>query len=280
MQAQLIKRYSQGVQFNLNYTFSKSLDTSSCEGQFCGTNLGDWSTATPQLFCGDRKLERAVSAFDIKHNIRFSFNAELPFGKGKPIAGDANRIVNGIIGNWKLSGLGSIQSGRPWTAFNGSSAGFPDDVGNMRPNWKPGVSGCIANPDWRNQLNNPARRYASYYMVDQMFMPATRFQVGNVPRFIDGCRMPWSQTLNASLLKEFPIREQVKLVLRFEAFSVFNHVNFIGNVNSNNVFTGLDYQNYVNPPVDAVKNIQTNYTNMNQNIGPQRTMQIGLKLYF
>ncbi len=280
MQSQLTRRFSQGVQFNLNYTFSKNLDSSSCEGQFCTTNLGDWANVNPQLYGGSRGLERSVSTFDIKHNIRFSFNAELPFGRGKLIGRNANRFVNLFIGNWKAAGLGSIQSGRPWATGNGSSAGFPDDVGTIRANWKPGVTGCIANPNWRNQLNDQNRRWASYYMVDQMFMPASRFTVGNTSRTLDMCRMPWSQTFNASLLKEIVFHEQIKLQIRAEVFGVLNHVNFIGNVNSTNMFTGLDYQNYVNPPVDVVRNISTNYTSMTQNIGPTRTMQVGLKLFF
>ena len=212
--------------------------------------------------------------------MRFSFNAELPFGRGKLMGRNVNKFVNAFIGNWKAAGLGSIQSGRPWAALNGSGAGFPDDVGSIRANWKPGVTGCIANPNWRNQLNDTKQRWSRYYMVDQMFMPASRFSVGNVPRTLDACRMPWSQTFNASLLKEFVFTEQIRLQLRVEAFSVLNHVNFVGNVNSTSMFTALDYQNYVNPPVDVVRNIATNYTSMTQNIGPTRTMQIGLKLYF
>jgi hypothetical protein len=233
LQANLIKRYADGLQFNLNYTLSKSMDNSSCEGQFCTTNLGNWSTAHPQLYSGDRSLERSVSTFDITHNMRFSFNYEVPFGRGKRFGGSAKGVLNHIIGNWKLAGLGSVQSGRPWLAFNGNSAGFPDDVGQIRPNWKPGVTGAIINPNWRNELNNPLRRYAQYYMVNEMFDVPERFTVGNVPRVIPHLRMPWNETFNASILKEFPIHEEVKLVFRAEFFNPFNHPNFIGNVNSN-----------------------------------------------
>jgi hypothetical protein len=277
LQAQLSKRFSHGLQFNVNYTFSKSIDTTSCEGQFCNEKLGDWSNVLPQLYGGDRKIERSVSTYDIPHVLRFSYNFDVPVGQGKWLMTGARSWVNAIVGNWKLGGIGSVQSGKPWYAFLGATAGWPDDVGTLRPNWNSGVEAI--NPDWRKQLNDPARRYAQYLDAQALFSPPALLTLGNSPRSISYVRMPRTETFNASILKEFPIHERTKLVFRAELFGALNHVNFIGNVNSNNLYQNLDYTRYTTPPV-AAANIRTTFGDLSQNIGPTRTIQLGLKLYF
>jgi len=280
MQVQFVKRYSQGFQFNVNYTFSKSLDTSSCEGQFCSTNLGNWSNTNPQLYDGPRRLEKSNSTYDIPHNIHFSWVAEAPFGRGKRFLGGAHGVLNQIVGNWKLSGLGTSMSGKPWIAFLGTSAGLPDDTGSVRPNWAPGVTGCTAQAGWRQWLNVPSHQYDDYYNALALFTPPSRFNIGNVPRTMGMCRMPWTNTLDTALSKDFPIKEQVRVVFRAEAYSVLNHVNFIGNVNSNTVYKNLSYTTYVTPPVTFANNVNTSWSDLTQNIGPQRTMQLSLRIYF
>jgi hypothetical protein len=280
LQVQIIRRFSQGVQFNVNYTLSKSLDDSSCAGQFCTTNLGNYTTMLPQIYGDSHSLEKSVTTWDKTHIIRFSFTADLPFGKGKSLLTNAPGVLNQIVSGWKLTGIGSFQSGVPYDANNGSSAGFPDDVGNLRPNWAPGVTGCIENPSWHEYLNVANHQYSDQFETLQMFMPASRFSVGNVPRTMPMCRAPWTSSQDAALLKDFHIGERVRVQLRVEAYSVFNHVSFIPNVNSTPVYTGLNYTNYVNPPFTQVANIATNWSSLTQNIGPQRTMQVGMKIYF
>ncbi|MCX6632351.1 MAG: carboxypeptidase regulatory-like domain-containing protein [Candidatus Solibacter sp.] len=280
LQAQFVRRFAQGVQFNINYTLSKSIDTSSCAGQFCNDGLGNYTSPQPQLYGGNRKLEKSASIWDKTHVIRFSFNADLPFGKGKALLNGVPGWLNQIVGGWKLSGTGSEQSGLPLQAALGTSAGFPDDVGAVRPNWAPGVTSCIPNPGWRQWANIPSHQYADYLQPTLMFAPPSRFTLGNVPRTLSACRAPWTVSTNAALLKDFRLNEKVRLQFRVEAYSVFNHVNFIPNVNSGTVFTGLNYTNYVNPPWTQVQNIRTQWSDMTQNIGPQRTMQLGLKLLF
>jgi len=45
-----------------------------------------------------------------KHRVNWNFLVDLPFGKGKPIAGNANRLVNTVIGGWQIAGYGSLVS--------------------------------------------------------------------------------------------------------------------------------------------------------------------------
>jgi hypothetical protein len=95
LQTSLTKRFSQGFMFNVNYTFSRSIDLFSDEGLFQIQNdqLRPW-------------LNRALSDFHRKHRLIFSWVWDLPF-KG-------NRFAEG----WQISGVGTFQSGRPLTVFD------------------------------------------------------------------------------------------------------------------------------------------------------------------
>ena len=94
-----LHRYS----YNVNYTWMKSTDTTSCEGQFCNDNIQNWGTGAPQLLGGNRKLEHSISVYDIPSVFRFNYNWDLPTGKGKLLGHNAPGWLNQFIGNWKLS---------------------------------------------------------------------------------------------------------------------------------------------------------------------------------
>jgi hypothetical protein len=115
MQVNLQHRMQHGVQFDFNYTFSKSIDISSD-----ATRIGAWSGLGGQVInAWDPNAMRAVSDFDAKHQFNANWIAELPFGRGKRLAGNAHGLVDAIIGGWQLSGLFRITSGLPFNVFNG-----------------------------------------------------------------------------------------------------------------------------------------------------------------
>jgi hypothetical protein len=45
-----------------------------------------------------------------KHRVRWNWIADVPFGKGKPILGNAGKLLNGVVGGWQIAGLGSLRS--------------------------------------------------------------------------------------------------------------------------------------------------------------------------
>ena len=94
LQAKFEKRLSGGLWFLGSYTFSKSL----------------WSTNTPAVG-GKYAFEKGPSEYQVPHSFSFSFGYELPFGKGKPLFGNANRLANGAIGGWQLQGILIFRSG-------------------------------------------------------------------------------------------------------------------------------------------------------------------------
>lgn len=268
----LTKGFSNGFQLNVSYTFSKNITESDCYGQFCNDGISDFGNGSTQLFNGRRALERSVSTADVPHNFRFSGSWQLPFGNGKAMLGSAHGVLNAIVGNWRLSGVGSIQSGQPWQVRQGTNPGLPSDYGTIRPDLVLGVEPM--NPVWPN-INGALT--PAPYLNFKLFSPAPRFSMGTAPRTLPWIRMPGIFTFDMSFLKDFPIHDKIRLEFRGEMFDIFNHVNFFGNINNFNLYSSLDYANYVIPPST---NYSASYSTTASNTYPNRTMQLGLKLYF
>jgi hypothetical protein len=276
LQAQLVKRYSFGLQFTVSYTWSKSLDDASCQGQSCSFAYSGFGGATfRQLANGSRQSERSVSSYDIPHNLSISHNWDLPFGHGQYLLRNAPNWVDHMVGGWKLGGIYNIRSGQPWVANVGAgNAGFPADYGSIRPNI---ISGCeYVNPAWKNirGTSNTAN-----YLNPSCFTPTDRFTTGNTPRTLPYLRYPLFWTYDLSLLKDFTIHDRIKLQFRSEFYNVFNHANFQGNANNPNLYSTLDYTNFSSPPVTA-SSINTAWSVTSNNTGPNRTIQLALKLNF
>ncbi len=109
-----------GVQFDFNYTYSKSIDVGSdAERQpiYGGLTAVVNTWAPYQL--------RGPSDFDVRHAINMNFVADLPFGRGKRFGHDWNRFIDGALGGWQVSGLGRWSSGLPFSVNPGGT--YPTD---------------------------------------------------------------------------------------------------------------------------------------------------------
>ena len=110
LQLSLQRRFSRGYMFNINYTLSKSMDTFSDEGAF----QIEHDQSRPEL-------NWARSDFDRRHRLITSWVWELPF--------TGSRWTEG----WQISGVGTFQSGRPFTVTDEDFSGFLFASQNPRP---------------------------------------------------------------------------------------------------------------------------------------------------
>jgi hypothetical protein len=107
---------SHGLQFDFNYTYSRSIDISSdanrinAEGGLGGQIINAW----------DPKALRAVSDFDTPHQVNANWIYELPFGKGRWLGKDSSGPLEAVIGGWQLTGLARWTSGFPIGVSNGA----------------------------------------------------------------------------------------------------------------------------------------------------------------
>jgi hypothetical protein len=110
LQLEVRKALSHGLMLQGNYTWSKTLGDMS--------NSGD-QTGTDQLSTlRNRRLDYGPTPYDHRHAFKIFWTYDLPFGKGRWLAVD-NRIVNGIISNWRVSGTDQIITGGPSTLNGG-----------------------------------------------------------------------------------------------------------------------------------------------------------------
>ncbi len=125
-QITLRRQMHQGVQMELSYTLSKSIDMGSDSertmfSSSTGTSAG--SSFGAILNAWNPRLNRAVSDFDTRHLISGNWVAELPFGSGKKLLGGANRVLDGVAGGWQISGVVRWTSGLPFSAISGAGWG-------------------------------------------------------------------------------------------------------------------------------------------------------------
>jgi hypothetical protein len=165
MNVTLRRRYSSGVQFDINYTLAKSEDMGSQVER--GSGFGNFSNGGSTGFLinsWDPELNYGRSDFDVRHQVNTNWLAELPFGQGKRFAGGAGNVVNALIGDWSVAGL------LRWTS------GFPFSVANCRSCWA---------TNWNLQGNA--------MLVDPGRLPETK----TVENAVDGRPSPFANAAEA-----------------------------------------------------------------------------------
>jgi hypothetical protein len=120
LQVTLRRGNAHGLQFDVNYTLSKSIDLAS-DAERVGPASSTSSLNNVIINTWGPKQERGVSSFDVRHQLNANWIYELPFGRGRALAGSAPAWLNAAIGGWQLSGLFRITSGFPVNVDNGYS---------------------------------------------------------------------------------------------------------------------------------------------------------------
>jgi len=213
LQLRLEKRFTHGLEFEAAYTLAHSLDNAS-SASLGSANNGDFRIQT------DPNLEYANSDFDVRQRFVFSYEYDLPFGHGKFFGNGASGALDQIIGSWQLAGVFSTATGNWYTVSDTSNPGGVDCGGTVvyncaRPNIVPGIS-----PN--STPCTPGMLFNTCAFTDSTVQPGT---YGNAGRNI--VLGPGYTTWDTSLLKEFPVHEQMHLEFRAEFFNVLNHVNYL-----------------------------------------------------
>lgn len=207
------KRYSNGLQLLVTYTWSKSIDDSS-QADDNVTWLGSFTSLQDP---NKPWLERSLSTFDIPNVLQASYTYDLPFGRGRAFLGNMPRVLEAIVGGWKTNGVWRMNGGRPLAMTTSDGTPLPT-YGAVRPNIL-GTPKRNHEGDW---INN-------YFVDPTVFQTPPPFTLGDAPRAIGDVRTPWAFNVNLSVGKVFglpSIREGMNLEFRVEAQNAFNHPVF------------------------------------------------------
>jgi hypothetical protein len=225
LEATLSRRFTNGLSVRLAYTYSRSLDNTPEE-------LESNSGAPPNG--RDYGAWYGPSDFDIPHRVALSYVYELPFGTGRRFVNSG--LLSKIIGGFQTSGVYTYYSGHPFTVNEGGTlAAALDAFGQATA--VPNVVGnpvIVGNPNcWFYVSANSACTKLDPSGANAYQVTATGV-VGDSGR--NTLRGPHTNVFDFSLVRDFPIKESLKLQFRWEVFNLFNAVLF-GQPN-NNVTSG------------------------------------------
>ncbi len=218
----------------LAYTFSKSLDQSS--------SISD--PVNPFNY----RLTRALSAWDLTHNLVATYQYQLPTER-------ITRRAKALTQGWAISGITRISSGFPVTISsdgdNSLMGSVPNGVNNHSldlPDFTPGPLNLNGNP--RNGL--------PYFNTD-LFSPNALGTPGTASR--RSFHGPGMVNFDLALLKNVSLSESKQLQFRLETFNTFNHAQFFG-------------------PVAVDGDIDSKLFGQVVRAAPPRLMQLALKFTF
>ncbi|HYZ83024.1 MAG TPA: carboxypeptidase regulatory-like domain-containing protein [Bryobacteraceae bacterium] len=178
------RRLAQSLTFLLGYTWSKAID----------------DVNTP-IDVYNRRLSRALSAFDTPHQFIGSWVYQLPVGKGRQL--DLGGAANAILGAWDLSGIVRIQSGQPVT-----------------------INTPAVNNGRSGKLDNPS---IGQWFDTRVFSAAAPFTFGNIGTRSPDIRTDFTRNVDVVMVKKFPFTIKDREIVpqfRAECFNLFNTPQF------------------------------------------------------
>jgi hypothetical protein len=191
-------RFSQGLSFVANYTYSKGLDNESVEAQLTVTNPNPFN---PNFNYGRSDL-------DTTHNFSFWTVYNLPALKSAP------KLVRTAFGNWQTTGIWSWRSGLPLNITAGqdrSLSGVALDRGDI-----------IGDPYLPS--DRPRAQLISAWFNSAAFALPALGTFGTSPRNV--IRAPGLFNLDWSIAKSFRISERFSTQLRGDFFDLLNNPHF------------------------------------------------------
>lgn len=210
----LSKNAGHGLQFDLNYTWSHSVDNMSLvangQANFTGEFICD---VTRPREC------RGSSDFDITHTFNGNFVYDLPFGKGKPIGGASPFWLNEVIGGWQLSGLPTWQTGTP---YNANSTAYLAGFATLAPALLVGQKALVSSHVHKDPSTGVVYGYSDVNAANAAFTGPVGLNVGSR----NNLRAPRYANLDLGLGKTFPLYRETKLIFRADAFNSLNHPSF------------------------------------------------------
>jgi hypothetical protein len=277
MMVSLQRNYSNGLLFNLHYTWSKSIDMSVPELQ--NNNYGENGGFTfNNVDRRNYKNSYNLSTNDIPHRFVGTVVYNLPFGKGRKFDLQ-NKFANALLGGWNLGNVLMLQSGQPQQGFTGCNSlnglcdrvpGVDIEVPQNLQRWydSPNIADrTVTLPSGRQmtvgrfnflKYNPDAFRGRTVTLPNGTIAPDI-YWYGNAANRYNDFRGVNYYNHNVSLQKEVKVTDRVGVLFSAEATNLWNRAQFSGNVNggTGNVFLAPNTARGVQPGMIQNENFGT-----------------------
>lgn len=241
LQTEIRRRFTGGLAFQANYTFSKVLTDIQGDGQ---------TRFDPVLDIAQPNLEFARADHDRTHTVNINANYELPIGKGKRFLNQGG-IVDTILGGWQLTSIVNISSGVPisirdprGTLNRAGRSGLQTGTSSLTYAQIKALTGIFIQPNGTIYFIDPSILAPNGSVTNgnveatpgasfpgQVFFTAQPGQTGNLGRnFLTG---PKYYNIDAGLIKNTRFGERINVQIRAEAFNLLNNTNFFIGEGSN-----------------------------------------------
>jgi hypothetical protein len=221
-----LRHRSGGLDFDLNYTFSRSIDAGSNAeriNEFEGVGFG--SQIINSWF---PKQNRAVSDFDTTHIINANWVYQLPFGRGKRFGAGMGRVANAVFGGWTVSGLWRWSSGYAFSLFSPAWAtnfqlqtpAVPKS--RVLPKTGSYIVAQASGGTGPNVFKNPGITGNDPNSAINLFRPAFPGEAG----LRNGLRGPGTFNIDTGVAKSWPITESQFVKFSWQMFNVTNSARF------------------------------------------------------
>jgi len=219
LQAVFRQRLDHGLEYTVNYTYGKAMTNSL--GNY-SLNVNGFSGAFENYY--NAVADMGPAGYDIKHNLSATAVYAIPFGRGKEYFSRANRVMDEVIGGWKLSTAIVAYSGFPENITGGST-----NSNSYGPN----------RVNQYRKLKIVGRTNQNWFGTDPSAIPCTTAGVDNgicafgVPAnnvfgtsHNGSVRGPGYLNVDMSAFKDFRIIGEQTIGFRFDAFNAFNIVSY------------------------------------------------------
>jgi len=201
LEVQMKKSFTNGLEFNANYVWGKSMDFQDSDHKATG-EMGN----NPQIDYGR-------SDFMQKYVIKLSGIYELPIGKGKWLLNNGKWWEN-QLGGWRFSGLLGIRAGMP---YNTTASDNSDTGGGLQMR---STQTCNGNSGASNFVPHAANVLAPYFKTS-CYANNANYVFGNEMR--NDLNGPRNTNLDLAAFKDFQIWDNLKFEWRTDAFDALNH---------------------------------------------------------
>ncbi len=222
LQVGVQRRFSSGYQYQLSYTFSKTMNTASQINNDFRAGEG----ATMEYYF-DPAMRTGLAPWHVAQSFRASWVAELPLGQGKAFGGGMTGVAQALLGGWQAGGILSLSDGSPVTIDmssprSNSLSGL--GLGNTQPDLMPGGD--------NNPVFDGPGRGDLYFDVNQFVLPPENVggiwdgdirTIGNLGRAT--LINPGFAQLDFSLSKSSYATEDLNVEVKFEGFNLLNRAN-------------------------------------------------------